>query len=142
MMPVTSLDGYIRISIKNLNALPFVHLFSEADAHFQHELLDQLIPAKKAGFCECRSDTVPAISLGWGWYLHSQSNRLLVAPEEVRSNVMLIDQHGYDIGAPMTSGLLSAWLTVFDWQAWVRTTLHGNASLMDMANGNPFGQAC
>jgi hypothetical protein len=126
----------------NLNSLPFVHLFSEVDTDFHHELLGKSIPAQKAGFCECKSDTVPAISLGWGWYMHSHSNKLLVAPDEVRSNVMLIDKNGYDVGAPMTRGLLSAWLTVYDWQAWVCTTLCGSASLGETATGNQFGLAC
>ncbi len=132
-MPAISLDGYIRISLKNLNALPFIHLFSDSDTDFQHELMAQTIPSKQAGFSECRSDTTPSISLGWGWYVHSHSNRLLLAPDAVRSNVMLIDRYGYDVGAPMTAGLLNAWLTIFDWQVWVRATLRGGA---------PFAAAC
>jgi hypothetical protein len=113
------------MSFRNLSKLSFVHLSSDSDSDFQHELLAQTIPTKTAGFSECRSDTTPAISLGWGWYIHSHSDRLLLAPEAVRSNVMLIDQYGYDVGAAMTAGLLAAWLTIFDWQAWVRATLHG-----------------
>jgi hypothetical protein len=122
-MPVMSLDGYIRISLKSLSTLPFVHLSSGSDSDFFLELVAQTIPTGLAGFSECMSDTTPAISLGWAWYVHSDSNRLLLAPEAVRSNVMLIDSYGYDVGTAMTSGLLGAWLTIFNWQEWVLAAL-------------------
>lgn len=116
-------DGYIRLSLANLAELPFIHLESTSDPDFCNELLAHTIQTRVAGFSEYRSDTTPAISLGWSWYVHSPSNRLLLAPEAVRSNVMLIDIHGYDVGAITTSGLLGTWLAVFDWQSSVRSKL-------------------
>ncbi len=117
-------DGYIRLSIDDLVALPFSHLGSWSDPGFHCELIEQSIPSRTAGFSECRSDTTPAISLGWGWYVHSQSNCLLLAPDAVRSNVMLIDKYGYDLGNLVTTGMLNAWFTLFDWQSWVFPFAH------------------
>jgi Domain of unknown function (DUF4902) len=79
----------------------------------------QAILCKVAGFSECRSDTSPAISVGWGWYVHTQSNLPVLAPDAVRSNVMLVDKLGYDLGNIITAGMLNAWLNLFNWQSWV-----------------------
>jgi hypothetical protein len=98
-------------------------LFSESDADFLQELKAQTIPASAAGFSEWKSDNDPAISLGWGWFIHSQSNRMLLAPDGVRGNVMLIDALGYDLGPRKTSSLFGTWLSVFEWQDTVSMAL-------------------
>lgn len=117
-------DGYVRLSIEQLSSLPMIHLASFQDPEFQDELASQAIQCKTAGFCECRSDTTPAISFGWGWYVHGLSDILLLAPDPVRSNVMLIDKYGYDMGNVATAGMLSAWLGLFNWQSWVTEVAH------------------
>ncbi|HVK93725.1 MAG TPA: DUF4902 domain-containing protein [Noviherbaspirillum sp.] len=121
--PSMSPDGYIRLPLGRLSALSFVHLFSESDADFLQELKAQTIPASAAGFSEWKSDNDPAISLGWGWFIHSQSNRMLLAPDGVRGNVMLIDALGYDLGPRKTSSLFGTWLSVFEWQDTVSMAL-------------------
>jgi hypothetical protein len=121
---VISPDGYVRLSIEQLSGLPIVHLASFHDPDFLDELASQAILCKAAGFCECRSDTTPAISFGWGWYVHGVSNSLLLAPDPVRSNVMLIDKYGYDMGNVATASLLGSWLELFNWQSWVDEVVH------------------
>lgn len=116
-------DGYIRLPLASLNALSFVHLFSDSDADFLQELKEQTVPARAAGFSEWKSDTNPTISLGWGWFIHSESERILLAPDGVRSNVMLIDAHGYDLGPIQTSNLFCSWLDAFEWQGTVTMAL-------------------
>ncbi len=116
---VISPDGYVRLSIEQLSLLPFFHLTSFFDSDFQEELQAQAIFCKVAGFSECRSDTTPAVSVGWGWYVHSQSDSLLLAPDAVRSNVMLIDKYGYDLGNIITAGMLNSWLELINWQSCV-----------------------
>jgi hypothetical protein len=124
--PLLSPDGYIRLPLASLNAMSFVHLFSQSDDEFLRELREQTVPACSAGFSEWKSDTEPPISLGWGWFVHCQSHDLLLAPDGVRSNVMLIDAHGYDLGAMKTSHLFGMWLNAFDWRGVVGSSL-GNA---------------
>lgn len=116
-------DGYIRLPLASLNMLSFVHLFSQPDDDFLNELREQTVPAGLAGFSEWKSDSEPAVSLGWSWFVHSGSERLLLAPDGVRSNVMMIDACGYDLGTAKTSGLFYVWLNVFDWQAEVAASL-------------------
>lgn len=114
--PTVSRDGYIRLSLKHLSELPFTHLASDIDLTILEELQAQTVPARMAGYSEWISDTTPTISLGWSWFLHSRSRQLLPAPEAVRSNVMLIDVHGYDLGQTATSFLFTTWLATHDWQ--------------------------
>jgi len=116
-------DGYIRLRLSSLSMLPFVHLFSESDADFLRELRAQTVPARSAGFSEWKIDTNPPISIGWSWFVHSESDRMLLAPDAVRSNVMLIDMQGYDLGPQKTSSLFGAWLNGFEWQRVVSTAL-------------------
>lgn len=116
-------DGYIRLPLASLHSLSFEHLFSESDADFLQELKAQTIPARSAGFSEWKSNTSPAISLGWGWFIDHRSDRMLLAPDGVRSNVMLIDAYGYDLGPMKTSSLLCTWLSAFEWQGTVSMAL-------------------
>jgi hypothetical protein len=122
--PTLSPDGYIRLPLASLNSLSFEHLFSDSDADFLQELREQTVPARSAGFSEWKSNTNPAISLGWGWFIHSESERLMLAPDGVRSNVMLIDARGYDLGPGQTSNLFCSWLDTFEWEVAVSVALH------------------
>ncbi len=123
-------DGYIRLPFSTFSSLPFVHLFTEQDDGLQDELLEQAILTESAGFSECITNTTPSISLGWAWYMHGESNCLLLAPEPVRSNVMIIDMHGYDVGPNVTSDLISHWLQFCDWQTMVRAALRTGSGQM------------
>jgi hypothetical protein len=115
-IPTVSRDGYIRLSLKLLSELPFIHLASDIDPCILEDLQSQAVPAQVAGYSEWISTTTPPISLGWSWFVHSHSQQLLPAPEAMRSNVMLIDVHGYDLGQTATSFLFATWLATHDWQ--------------------------
>lgn len=121
-------DGYIRLRLSSLDTLPFVHLFSESDDGFLAELRSQTVPARCAGFSEWASETIPPVSIGWGWFIHCDSERIMLAPDGVRSNVMLVDMHGYDLGMEKTSRLFGAWLNAFEWQPVVSSVLNHHDS--------------
>lgn len=116
-------DGYIRLPFSSFSSLQFVHLYTDHDPALCDELIAQSIPVNSAGFSECISATTPSISLGWAWYIHAHSNLLMLAAEPVRSNVMIIDMHGYDVGSATTSELISEWLQYCDWRAMVGLAL-------------------
>lgn len=117
--PILSPDGYIRLQFACLAGLHLVHLYSDSDPDFLQELKAQTVSARIAGFCEWQSKTEPTVSLGWGWFIHSQSDRMMLAPDPVRSNVMLIDAQGYDLGQRQTANLFYAWLGEFEWRSTV-----------------------
>jgi hypothetical protein len=122
-MPSMSPDGYIRLSLASLGTLPWLHLYSAVDDHFLEELHEQTVPARTAGFCEWKSATAPEISIGWGWFVHDETDRLFLAPDGVRSNVMLIDSVGYDLDAMKTSHLFYTWLNIFEWTETVNNAI-------------------
>jgi hypothetical protein len=126
--PTLSPDGYIRLPLASLSSLSFVHLYSDSDDVFLDELKSHTIPARSAGFTEWKSDAAPSISLGWGWFIHSQTERMMLAPDGVRSNVMLIDAHGYDLGPIKTSNLFCTWLAAFEWQDIVDMAVRGTVA--------------
>lgn len=130
-------DGYIRTTFANFTSLPFKHIFTERDQELQDDLLAQAIFADSAGISEWISSTSPSISLGWAWYKHSGLNCLHLAPEPVRSNVMIVDMHGYDVGLVTTSNLILQWLQYCDWQDMVNLALKIPQYL---ENENVFGR--
>ncbi|MDF3035271.1 MAG: hypothetical protein K0S28_545 [Paucimonas sp.] len=118
-MPAQLNDGYIRMNYSALSALPLDHLLTFSDEDFLLELYMQGIPAASAGFSEWKTDASTAVSLGMGWYVDASTGHILLAPEPIRSNLMLIDRKGYDLGMPQTSSLLRNWLQSFNWQAQI-----------------------
>ncbi|WP_176442424.1 DUF4902 domain-containing protein [Noviherbaspirillum humi] len=117
-----SFDGYIRLSLSHFHLLPFIHLYSSEDADFLDELHRLAIPAASAGYSEWVSDTSPPVSIAWGWFIHGPTGQMLLAPDGVRSNVMLVDRQGYDLGPERTANLFGVWLGIFSWQSEVRSS--------------------
>jgi hypothetical protein len=79
-----------------------------------------------SGYTEWLSMTIPALSLGWDWMLGS-ADRVLRYQRigEPRSNVMLIDVHGRDLGPRSSAVALALLVDDFNWQdtvaSFVRT---------------------
>lgn len=113
---VTCRDGYIRVSLKRLAMLHFVHVTSACDKILLAELIANAIPAHVAGYTEWTSETTPFVSLGWDWYRDEISRRCLLITNDVRSNIMLLDGRGYDLGMHRTSHFIASWLAALDWQ--------------------------
>jgi hypothetical protein len=116
--PAAATDSYLRLPIARFTDLEFDHLFSECDPLLLDELRLQGMSVFAAGISEWKSMGKPEISLGWSWYVES-GGRLMLAPEPVRTNLMLSDSHGYDMGQSITSDFLRTWLLTFPWQSAV-----------------------
>jgi len=112
-------DGYLRMRFVDLCGLTFVHLFSSYDETLLDALHTEGVCAATAGISEWKSETDPEVSLGWDWFVDSSSGRLLPVRKGVRSNLMLLDAKGYDLGPGATACLCAAWLGVFEWQPTV-----------------------
>jgi Domain of unknown function (DUF4902) len=121
-------DGYVRLSQARMRAIPLVHLISGLDA-------DPAGPdtgavgatrAAIAGYTEWLSLTIPALSLGWDWALESADRELRYQRVgEPRSNIMLLDSHGRDLGPISSAVALALLVDEFNWQdtvaSFVRT---------------------
>jgi len=108
-MLALSNDGYIRLTLRQLQAVPLHHLLSG---------LDEDCSATITGYTEWLSEGSPAITLGWDWCMVGQAR--LQRVEDPRSNLMLVDDHGSDLGFDATLTALSAFVDALEWQ---KTTL-------------------
>jgi hypothetical protein len=123
-----SADGYVRLSHARMRAIPLIHLISGLDADPAGGDVGPVGATRAAisGYTEWLSMTIPALSLGWDWMLGS-ADRVLRYQRigEPRSNVMLIDVHGRDLGPRSSAVALALLVDDFNWQdtvaSFVRT---------------------
>ena len=112
-------DGYVRLTLSAFRAIPLRHLVSDLDQDTASSR--NAIGASEAtilGFTEWVSDTLPALSVGWDWYLDTTSGQArYVRDGEIRSNVMLVEPGLGDLGGWATSETLCAAIDALDWQS-------------------------
>ena len=100
----TSTDGYIRLSISELEAIP-LHLLAAGKYN------------EVSGFTEFASAGVPAISIGWDWEWRIQGGKLRpVRVGEPLGNLLLLDGGGC-LGVAGTAQELARFVDNFDWMA-------------------------
>jgi len=115
MLPGFSFDGYVRLTFDVFAQLTFQHKLAWEDPDLSRELRAECFPAFRAGYCEWETGKESAISVGWAWFAIADG-KMFIAPGYVNSNVMLVTQESYDLGAFKTSELLRAWLSSLHWQ--------------------------
>ncbi|HIC7209618.1 DUF4902 domain-containing protein [Burkholderia stabilis] len=123
-----SADGYVRLSEGALAALAIDHVASGLDASLLAELRDNAIDARLAGYTEWQRTAragVAYVTVGWDWYLERATGTFVIAGSDVRSNVMIVDATGTDIGMFRTAAALAARLASIDWAAAVASALLG-----------------
>ena len=116
-------DGYLRLSVPALRALSFRHLFSDVDPDLLGELKRLGIATACAGCSEWVATERRSVSLGWSWYVDAKTGQMLIAPEDVRSNLMLTDAGGYDLGPARSASCLRSLLPLLDWKTEVAAAL-------------------
>lgn len=107
-----SSDGYIRLWFGTLERLALKHLCSGRDADLAlGSDTPAAAPAAVSGYTEWVSEGKPAISVGWDWQALPGTQRpVCVRAGLPRSNVMLVDAQGNDMGPDATSMFLAQWL--------------------------------
>jgi hypothetical protein len=119
---VPSDDGYLRLNQARMRAIPLTHLISGLDADPAGADTGAVgaTLAAIAGYTEWISLTFPALSLGWDWMLESSDRYLrYLRTGEPRSNIMLLDHHGRDLGPTPTAMALALLVDDFNWQETV-----------------------
>ena len=112
-------DGYVRLTVSALRAIPLTHLLSEldADVNLPPSTASGACLASIVGYTEWASQTTPALSLGWDWRIATTAGRVRYEREgEVRSNVMLLDAQRRDLGALATGVLLCVAVDILQWE--------------------------
>ncbi len=56
---------------------------------------------------------------GWDWVVTASVGVLMLQAGSIRTNVMLVDAQGADLGEEATSQQFAAYLGTWDWQAAV-----------------------
>jgi hypothetical protein len=115
-------DGYLRLTLRHLHAVPLVHLISGLDidpGDEQPESVGAML-AVIAGYTEWASLTTPAISVAWDWLLHVADREVrYLRMGEPRSNIMLLDPHRRDLGPMQTAVALALLVDELVWQVTV-----------------------
>ncbi len=119
---ILSQDGYVRMLLETLEAIPLVHLVSGLDDD------TPILPQEGAsltpisGYTEWLSVTTPVITLGWDWQMDiSQGCPQLVRMDAPRSNIMLVDVMQRDLGVTKTLDLLETVVDKIDWREVVQS---------------------
>jgi hypothetical protein len=115
IVPEFSFDGYVRLTFDAFTRLTFPRKSAWEDSELRHELCAEYFPACRAGYCEWETGERNAVSVGWAWFAIADG-KMFIAPGYVNSNLMLVTQESYDLGAFKTSELLRAWLSSLHWQ--------------------------
>lgn len=109
-------DGYVRLTPETFKITQLVHLVSGLDADSNLTSQEGGSLASISGYTEWVTSTMPAITLGWDWWLDSSQGKVVyVRLGAPRSNVMFIDTIQCDLGYGKTSALL---VTAIDALAW------------------------
>ncbi|WP_367619812.1 DUF4902 domain-containing protein [Caballeronia sp. SEWSISQ10-4 2] len=115
-------DGYIRLTARAVKSTRLVHTYSCVDDELLLELRSSTANVHDAGYTEWQSvrcEGSPRLSIGWSWYRDSVSRTLLIEGQDVRSNVMLIDSYGIDVGGVRTAAVLLGYLAELNWTSVV-----------------------
>lgn len=108
-------DGYLRLPLHALSHTEFAHYFSEIENDLIHdwpELADENVLAGHSEWLGRLSCCPHEITLGWDWYISHSDVHPVITPDEVRSNLMLVDSYGHDLGQSDTSQQLMKWLEI------------------------------
>lgn len=125
VMATISDDGYIRLTHKSFMELRFIHFHSGADEDCRLVELVGLKPSSITGYTEWISETQPVVTVGWDWNITALNGRVEFSTiDHPRSNLMVTDDCGNDLGDLATEEFLQSWIEALDWQPSVRMALH------------------
>jgi hypothetical protein len=116
-MPVLSSDGYVRLTVDHLNHTQMVHFFSALDDDHPEQLTPHVLPSPVSGYTEWVSSGNPTLSIGWDWRMYTQDRQMICELIDTpRSNIMLINAEGQDLGDRETRRLLIQHIASLNWQ--------------------------
>lgn len=110
-------DGQIRLSFNALQQLDLVHLISGLDEDGPPQPGMAAMQTVITGYTEWVTHAAPRVTLGWDWQMLAAASQVaLQRVGEPRSNLMLQNDAGTDLGHEKSSLLLETFIDAFDWQ--------------------------
>lgn len=123
-MIVLSEDGYVRLSFAEIQSVPLVHRISGLDEPTRPADSTGGLQTSITGYTEWVSTTDPVITLGWDWQMEAAHHTVsLRRTSDPRSNVMLLDPAGADLGPARTLVLLGALVDALKWESDVQRNI-------------------
>ncbi|MDO7537284.1 MULTISPECIES: DUF4902 domain-containing protein [Acinetobacter] len=126
-----SADGFIRLNENQLMNYPLQHLISIVEST---QIEDSQI--LYYGFTEWVTSLTPALSTGWDWefieYNGITSIKRIGLP---RSNIMLVDVSGTDIGFEVTETLIEKKIDTLFWEQFIYAQIN---TTQTMAKLTPY----
>lgn len=124
-------DGYVKLHLRSFRGIRMEHFVSglEEEAH-DGNLAEGACASTIEGYTEWVSASAPIISLGWDWVFDPMRiPSMLVRQSSLRTNVMLLDNDGVEVGPFKTAVLLEAVLDCFGWQETVLDEIENRYSM-------------
>lgn len=110
-----STDGFIRMNENQLMNYPLQHLISTVEST---QIEDSQI--LYYGFTEWATSLTPALSTGWDWEFVEQNG--IASLKRIglpRSNIMIVDVSGTDIGCDITETLIEKKIDTLFWEQFI-----------------------
>lgn len=119
-------DGQIRLSIPELTLVRLVHLISGMDEDIPECIQSGAVASAITGYTEWVSTDVPTITIGWDWQIQTLNNQVsLKRLGEPRSNLILQDNIGVDLGQQNADRILSDWVDAMEWKDEILHYING-----------------
>jgi len=110
-----STDGFIRMNENQLMNYPLQHLISTVEST---QIEDSQI--LYYGFTEWATSLTPALSTGWDWEFVEQNGIATLKRTGLpRSNIMIVDVSGTDIGFDITETLIEKKIDTLFWEQFI-----------------------
>lgn len=123
-----NIDHYLRLEPQQLAQLRLRHLDSQVDMESPglgvgHASEGACVVQAIRGYTEWLDVGGQGYSLGWDWYVQVPQGTLAVTPHSLRTNIMLTNTAGHDLGRRQTEASLESWLQSWDWASTVWAVL-------------------
>ena len=120
----SSADGFLRMTLEDVLALPFTHLISGLDEPCDDRLATCGSRTTSSGYTEWVASTDPPVTVGWDWVVDAGDQRMRwtrVGPP--RSNLLLVDrtEHPYDWAK--NEAVLGTVVDAIPWQDQARSAV-------------------
>lgn len=124
-------DFYVRMREAHFECMPLQHLQSELERRGEETYDCTWEGASASEFCGCTEWLAladPPVSLGWDWVL-LPSGDVHLNPHSIRTNLMLVDDDGQDLGLAHSAEAVRRRVESSGWQRVVLAALQNPPSL-------------
>jgi len=117
----TMLDVHVRMRVEELTGAAPQHLFSQIDPMVPSP--GGAVAAALKGSTEWAVDGPRRLTFGWDWTYEPASSRFSGRWSTLRTNLMVVDEHGTDMGVDCLRLCVARLMTQARWEATIAVAL-------------------